>query len=258
LTTPVAQMLGLPAQSESSGGPLAARRPTRKASLLPADQRICPVTKALLGSMGAPVSVEVGERKVWLCCSACEPKIKAEPAEFLANLPPPESANESAALTPEEQGVCPVTGAKLGSMGEPIAVEVEGRKVWVCCAGCPEKLQAEPAKYLARLSPAPRDQVLSVPESAVVDTGKRKVVYVESEPGVFEGREVLLGPRVGNRYPVIEGLFPGEKVAATGAFLIDAESRINPAVVEAENGRPKSAAGAERSATAPAPSAHRH
>ena len=67
-----------------------------------------------------------------------------------------------------------------------------------------------------------------MPESAVIDTGTRKVVYVETEPGVFEGREVVLGPRIGDRFPVLEGLAPGEKVAAAGAFLIDAESRLNP------------------------------
>ena len=54
-----------------------------------------------------------------------------------------------------------------------------------------------------------------MPESAVIDTGTRKVVYVEAEPGVFEGREVVLGPRTGDRFPVLEGLAPGEKVAAT-------------------------------------------
>ncbi len=54
------------------------------------------------------------------------------------------------------------------------------------------------------------------------------MVYVEAEPGVFEGREVVLGPRSGDRFPVLEGLAAGEKVAAAGAFLIDAESRLNP------------------------------
>ena len=71
--------------------------------------------------------------------------------------------------------------------------------------------------------------MLTVPESAVIDTGTRKVVYVETEPGVFEGREVVLGPRSGDRYPVLEGLAQGERVAAAGSFLIDAESRLNPA-----------------------------
>ena len=139
-----------------------------------------------------------------------------------------------------------MTNLKLGSMGEPVAVEVEGRKVWTCCSTCPPKLKAEPARYLARFDAPPRDEVLSVPESAVIDTGTRKVVYVETEPGVFEGREVVLGPRTGDRFPVLEGLAPGEKVAARGAFLIDAESRINPGAAPA---RPAEAAPQGRRAT---------
>jgi membrane fusion protein, copper/silver efflux system len=166
-------------------------------------------------------------------------------------------------LSADAQKVCPVTSLKLGSMGDPIAVQLEGRKVWTCCAACPPKLKANPAKYLARLASAPRDEVLSVPESAVIDTGTRKVVYVESAPGVFEGREVVLGPRTGDRFPVLEGLAPGEKVAASGAFLIDAESRINPGAVAAppvESASPKEkAAGTPpRSAAAPTKGVHRH
>ena len=82
-----------------------------------------------------------------------------------------------------------------------------------------------------------------MPESAVIDTGSRKVVYVEAEPGVFEGREVVLGPRTGDRFPVLEGLAPGEKVAAAGAFLIDAESRLNPGAAPASPGEARPAQG---------------
>jgi multidrug efflux pump subunit AcrA (membrane-fusion protein) len=193
-------------------------------------QKICPVTGAKLGSMGDPVAVEVAGRKVWICCEGCEPKLKADPAKYLAKLTPALAAPApSAAPTVEEQKVCPVTGAPLGSMGAPILVEVEGRKVWTCCNACPPKLKAEPARYLARLAPVPKDAVLTVPESAVIDTGTDKIVYVETEPGIFEGRKVVLGPRSGDLFPVLDGLAPGEKVAAAGAFLIDAESRINPA-----------------------------
>lgn len=166
-----------------------------------------------------------------------------------------------ASLSVEEQKNCPVTTLKLGSMGDPIQVEVEGRKVWTCCGACPPKLKAQPAKFLARLEPAPRDEVLSVPESAVIDTGSRKIVYVEAEPGVFEGRVVVLGTRIGDRFPVLDGLAPGEKVAAAGAFLIDAESRLNPAAAsaEAKDGTPKQAGDAPaRSASATTPGAHRH
>jgi Cu(I)/Ag(I) efflux system membrane fusion protein len=136
-------------------------------------------------------------------------------------------ANHSGTMTVEEQEVCPVTRAKLGSMGDPIPVQMASRKVWVCCGGCPEKLKAAPAKYLARLEPRPVGQILSVPESAVIDTGDRKLVYVEAGPGVYEGRQVVLGARVGDRFPVLQGLSDGEKVAASGAFLIDAETRLN-------------------------------
>jgi Cu(I)/Ag(I) efflux system membrane fusion protein len=61
----------------------------------------------------------------------------------------------------------------------------------------------------------------------VIDNGTSKVVYVESIPGRFEGRAVVLGPRSGDRYMVLDGLAAGERVAAAGAFLIDAESRLH-------------------------------
>jgi Cu(I)/Ag(I) efflux system membrane fusion protein len=213
-------------------GKVASARPAgaavRRASQTVEEQQTCPVTDATLGSMGEPVPVEVDGRKVWTCCDACPPKLKASPARYLAKLPAP-ATGESRAPTPEEQKFCPVTRAKLGSMGEPILVEVKGRKVWTCCGACPPKLKAEPARYLARLEPPPTDGVLSVPESAVIDTGAMKVVYVETAPGVYEGRQVVLGPRSGDRFPVLDGLATGEKVVARGAFLVDAESRINPA-----------------------------
>ena len=75
----------------------------------------------------------------------------------------------------------------------------------------------------------PRYEFLTVPERAVVDTGSKKVVYVQREPGLFEGVEVELGPRHDDEYPVLKGLQPGDKVAAAGGFLIDAETRLNPA-----------------------------
>jgi len=75
----------------------------------------------------------------------------------------------------------------------------------------------------------PQYEFLCVPERAVVDTGSKKVVYVEREPGMFEGVQVELGPRQAGYYPVIKGLIAGDKVAAAGGFLIDAETRLNPA-----------------------------
>jgi hypothetical protein len=68
--------------------------------------------------------------------------------------------------------------------------------------------------------------VLAVPERAVIDTGSRKIVYREAEPDVYEGVEVELGPRCGIFYPVIKGLKAGDRVATSGSFLIDAETRL--------------------------------
>lgn len=73
------------------------------------------------------------------------------------------------------------------------------------------------------------EKVLAVPEMAVVDTGTRKVVYRESAPGVFDMVEVQVGQRAGEFYPLVSGLKEGDQVATRGAFLVDAENRLNPA-----------------------------
>jgi Cu(I)/Ag(I) efflux system membrane fusion protein len=71
---------------------------------------------------------------------------------------------------------------------------------------------------------------LAIPHSAVVDHGTRKVVFVESGPGMFDAVEVTVGPRCGDSYPVLRGLDAGQRVAATGAFLLDAEMWLNHGV----------------------------
>jgi hypothetical protein len=75
------------------------------------------------------------------------------------------------------------------------------------------------------------EKVLAVPESAVIDTGLRMIVYRETIPGsgTFDMLEVKLGPRAGEFYPVLAGLNSDDRVATQGAFLVDAESRLNPA-----------------------------
>ena len=55
----------------------------------------------------------------------------------------------------DEQRVCPVTGLPLNSMGGPIAVEVAGRRVFLCCKGCEGALRADPQKYFAKLKASP-------------------------------------------------------------------------------------------------------
>jgi hypothetical protein len=79
-----------------------------------------------------------------------------------------------------------------------------------------------------------KGRVLAVPESAVIDTGRQKIVYREATPGVYEGVLVQLGPRMtapdgAPFFPVLRGLEQGDVVVASGSFLVDAETRLNPA-----------------------------
>ncbi len=73
-----------------------------------------------------------------------------------------------------------------------------------------------------------RGLVLALPESAVVDHGNHKIVYVENMPGMFDAVAVTVGPRCGDHYPLLAGPGPGQRVATAGAFLTDAEARLNP------------------------------
>jgi Cu(I)/Ag(I) efflux system membrane fusion protein len=123
---------------------------------------------------------------------------------------------------------CPVSGRRPGSMGPAVHVDVGGRTVTLCCSACISRLKSAPERYLHGPESLPDDQVLCVPESAVIDSGTSTVVYVESKPSLFEGRAVTLGPPSGDRYTVLDGLTSGERVAAAGAFLIDAETRLDP------------------------------
>ena len=73
------------------------------------------------------------------------------------------------------------------------------------------------------------EEVLAVPADAVIDTGSRKVVFVERSAGTFDALEVVLGPRAGAHFQVLKGLAAGDRVVSAGAFLLDAEARLNPA-----------------------------
>ncbi len=104
---------------------------------------------------------------------------------------------------------------------------------------------------------SPPGEVLAVPESAVIDTGARTVVYVERMAGMFDAVEVRLGPRCGGEFPVVEGLEAGQRVAMSGAFLIDAETRLNPSLAAGYFGATRTDAPARPGPVAPAPKAAR-
>ncbi len=72
--------------------------------------------------------------------------------------------------------------------------------------------------------------VLTVPDSAVIDTGTRRIVLVQVKEGRFEPREVELGERSENFIEIVKGVREGEQVVVAANFLIDAESNLKAAV----------------------------
>jgi Cu(I)/Ag(I) efflux system membrane fusion protein len=88
-----------------------------------------------------------------------------------------------------------------------------------------------PDMYIdAEIDTGTQQPVVSVPESAVLDTGSRQAVFVDKGEGRFEPRDVKLGHRGGGYVEVREGVGEGDHVVVSANFLIDAESNLKAAL----------------------------
>lgn len=76
---------------------------------------------------------------------------------------------------------------------------------------------------------------ITVPDSAVIATGERNIVFIAKEEGVFEPREVVLGVRVRNLYEIKQGVSEGERVVTGANFLLDSESKLKAAIGSEEH-----------------------
>ena len=80
------------------------------------------------------------------------------------------------------------------------------------------------------LAVAAAANVVTVPDSAVIDTGTRQVVFVDKGDGRFEPRDIKMGAQGDGYYQIISGVKAGEKVVTSANFLIDSESSFRAAL----------------------------
>ena len=91
-----------------------------------------------------------------------------------------------------------------------------------------------------------RGQVVTVPVSAVIDSGTRQIVLVDQGVGRYESREVKLGARSDTYVEVLDGVDDGEPVVVAANFLIDAESNLKAALGSLGSAAPAPAASAAK------------
>ncbi len=91
-------------------------------------------------------------------------------------------------------------------------------------------LALKPAMFVDVAFDLAAQEGILVPDSAVLDTGTRQVVFVQQGKGRFVPRDVRLGVRSDGRALVLSGVAEGERVAVRANFLLDAESRLKAAL----------------------------
>jgi hypothetical protein len=122
-----------------------------------------------LGSMGTPVKLMLDGKPVFLCCGGCKSHALKDEKATLKTAQKLTEINEALGhLSPadralaERQRFCAVNNdSRLGSMGTPVKLALEGGTVFLCCSGCEADAKAKPADTLAaaeklkKSSPAP-------------------------------------------------------------------------------------------------------
>ncbi|MHB8058339.1 MAG: efflux RND transporter periplasmic adaptor subunit [Desulfuromonadaceae bacterium] len=87
-------------------------------------------------------------------------------------------------------------------------------------------MKLKPDMFVKALIKVPLGTAIVVPVTAVMDSGKRQTVWVETSAGMFEPRDVQVGQQTDDKIQILSGLKQGDKVAVSGAYLIDSESQL--------------------------------
>ena len=111
----------------------------------------CLVSGESLTEWGEPINRIYKNRLVRFCCKMCIKEFEKNPDKVMSKL-------DEAVIKKQKEDypleICPVSGAKLGSMGDPVDIVVGNRLVRFCCASCKPKFMKDPAKYLAKIDEA--------------------------------------------------------------------------------------------------------
>ena len=100
-------------------------------------------------------------------------------------------------------------------------------------------LKLKPGMYSNIEIQVPLGATLAVPESAVLRTGKRDLVFVDLGSGQMQLRQVEIGATASGYYEILKGLKPGERVVSAANFLIDAESKVQGVEASWETPKPR-------------------
>ena len=84
----------------------------------------------------------------------------------------------------------------------------------------------KPGMYATVRLASPIGMTLTIPASALVETGERTFVFVETASGKFTPHDVRIGRRAGDYVEVLSGVNPGQRVVTSAQFLIDSESNL--------------------------------
>jgi YHS domain-containing protein len=117
----------------------------------------CVVTGKRLGEAGEPVNYVHGNRLIRFCSAKCPQEFEKNPSAYVAKL---DAAVVSSQLADYPAATCPISGEKLGSMGEPYDYVFAGKLVRFCCGGCVRTFNENPSAALAKVygasgAPAP-------------------------------------------------------------------------------------------------------
>ena len=111
------------------------------------NQTHCPV---MGGKIDSTVYTDIQGQRVYHCCPGCSPELIKNPDKYF------KKAAAEGVLFENIQTICPVSGKEIEE--KVVYADYEGRRVYFCCEGCPDKFMDNPEKFLKQMDEASADK----------------------------------------------------------------------------------------------------